>query len=314
MPPQWDPEIPIPPAPFNEAHCRLALKLKEAGLSWKPQVGCFVWDRDGSIEASSPFGNNIYFILDMKPFLRRFGGIERISSALVWLPTWHQACWICERLGVDPDVVGGVNRGKAEAMAGEDLLDLYEVILSVLQGTLGFNRAGAGEEAERETWLCGPLDDLEACSPDWEGELKESLRKLFASRRLAVLSTQRDGKPYASLVAFAATADLRQLLFATTRSTRKFSYMASDPNVAMLIDNRTNEVSDFRNAMAVTALGTVEEIAITGDKELRAIYLAKHPYLKGFVASPTCAFLRITVQTYYVVQRFQHVLELHVGE
>ena len=41
-------------------------------------------------------------------------------------------------------------------------------------------------------------------------------------------------------------------------------------------------------------------------------YLAKHPELKDFVLSPSCALLKITVNTYYVVNRFQNVLELHM--
>ena len=73
--------------------------------------------------------------------------------------------------------------------------------------------------------------------PNWETNYKPS----FHRRRLAVLATQHEGKPYASLVAFAATDDLKTIIFATTRSTRKFVYLSSNPAVALLIDNRTNE-------------------------------------------------------------------------
>jgi hypothetical protein len=34
--------------------------------------------------------------------------------------------------------------------------------------------------------------------------------------------------------------------------------------------------------------------------------------LKEFVSSPTCALLKMDVETYYVVSRFQNVLELHI--
>jgi hypothetical protein len=42
-------------------------------------------------------------------------------------------------------------------------------------------------------------------------------------------------------------------------------------------------------------------------------YLAKHPHLKDFVQSPTCALCQIRVQSYYVVSHFQSVVEVQVG-
>jgi nitroimidazol reductase NimA-like FMN-containing flavoprotein (pyridoxamine 5'-phosphate oxidase superfamily) len=54
-----------------------------------------------------------------------------------------------------------------------------------------------------------------------EAKLRELLAELFDSQRSAVLATQGGGQPYCSLMAFAATGDLRDLLFATLRATRK---------------------------------------------------------------------------------------------
>jgi hypothetical protein len=42
------------------------------------------------------------------------------------------------------------------------------------------------------------------------------------------------------------------------------------------------------------------------------VYLGKHPYLEGFVTSPTCALLRIKVEKYIVVTRFQEVREIQM--
>ena len=41
----------------------------------------------------------------------------------------------------------------------------------------------------------------------------EQITALFDSQQLAVLSTQKNDQPYASLVAFAASEDLEQILF-----------------------------------------------------------------------------------------------------
>jgi general stress protein 26 len=145
-------------------------------------------------------------------------------------------------------------------------------------------------------------------------QLKRRLAELFNSQKLAVLSTHNAGQPYASLVAFATTEDLRHLLFATTRSTRKYANIKSDARVAMLMDNRSNRDSDISNAIAVTATGTTNEIDNKNRDPFLSTYLTKHPHLKDFVNSPSCALIRMKVDTYYLVSKFQRVFELHVAE
>ena len=147
---------------------------------------------------------------------------------------------------------------------------------------------------------------------DAEAKLKNELKKLFKKQRLAVLATHKNGQPYSSLVAFAVTEDLKHIIFATSRSTRKYEHFSSDGRVALLIDNRTNKVADFHSAIAVTAVGTAIEPDENNRQQLVQLYLAKHPHLKDFVQSPTCALVQVSVKTYYVVRTFQNVMELHV--
>ena len=143
------------------------------------------------------------------------------------------------------------------------------------------------------------------------GELTKVLKDLFVSQRLAVLSTQGQGQPYSSLVAFAEADDLRTLLFATLRSTRKFSNLTEDHRVAMLVDSRSNRESDFHNAVAVTAVGRAEEATGVDRERLMEVYLLKHPHLADFAASPGNALVRVSIDD-YVVSRFQRVLSLRM--
>jgi nitroimidazol reductase NimA-like FMN-containing flavoprotein (pyridoxamine 5'-phosphate oxidase superfamily) len=138
------------------------------------------------------------------------------------------------------------------------------------------------------------------------------IRDLLDSQRLAVLSTQDHGQPYSNIVAIAATADLRYLLFATTRATRKYANLMADSRVAVLVDNRRNDPADFAEAAALTALGQAWELQGTERQQLLEVYLNKHPYLEKFVAAPTCALLRIKVDKYIVVTRFQEVREIQI--
>ncbi len=147
---------------------------------------------------------------------------------------------------------------------------------------------------------------------DEELQLKRILRELFRSQLFAALATQQLTRPYSNLVAFATTDDLKNIIFATKRATNKYSNLLSNNNVSILIDNRTNRDSDFRNAVAVTAMGMAEEVRENQIDELRSLYLIKHHNLERFVHSPDSALFKIKVKKYFVVRNFQEVMELKV--
>ncbi len=144
-------------------------------------------------------------------------------------------------------------------------------------------------------------------------QLRVTIKQILDSQKLAVLATQEDGRPYGSLVAFAATEDMKNLLFATTRATRKYANLVRNRSVALVIDTRTNQTADFADAAAITVLGDAEEVADHERRDLLSIYLGKHPYLGEFVESPTTALLRVHIKTCILVNRFQNVQELHVN-
>jgi heme iron utilization protein len=146
-----------------------------------------------------------------------------------------------------------------------------------------------------------------------EEQTRQLLKELLISQRFAVLSTQSGAGPYASLIAFWTPGDLSQVVFATMRQTRKFSYLLASPRVALLFDSRSNRDADVQEAMAVTVTGTAAELT---DENARAAvsrpFLAKHPQLTSFVAAPGCALVSVAVDTYYVVTHFQSVVEVRM--
>ena len=146
---------------------------------------------------------------------------------------------------------------------------------------------------------------------DPEG-IRRVLRELLSTQRLAVLSTHAGGQPYASLVAFACSDDLRFLHFVTPRTTRKFSNLQHDGRVALLVTSSANQEVDFHEAMAVTVVGSAGEISGPEKEAALERYLGKHPYLEAFARSPTCAFVQVHARTYILVKNFQHVMELHL--
>lgn len=135
------------------------------------------------------------------------------------------------------------------------------------------------------------------------------VRKLAASQRLAVLSTEERGSPYSSLIAFAASPDLKTLVFATPRPSRKFSNLSSNPRVSLLIDNRLNREEDFAEAAAATLLGCAREVTAEERESCLDLFLLKHPSLAVFARSPEVAVFRVDVEACHVVNHFQCVPE-----
>ena len=143
-------------------------------------------------------------------------------------------------------------------------------------------------------------------------ELSELVKDLLASQRFAVIATQSEGQPYINLVAFAEADNLRSLLFVTERGTKKYSNSIANKRVAMLVDSRTNRASDLSKAIAITALGTIEEVAKDNKDYLSGIFLSKHPQLEDFLSKPSNALMRVTV-TDYIVASFEIVRHLRTG-
>ncbi len=140
------------------------------------------------------------------------------------------------------------------------------------------------------------------------------LRTLLVRQQLAVVATLTPESPYASLVAFAASDDLRTIMFATTRATTKYRNLSANPHVSVLIDSRTHSVEDFSTGTAATAVGKAAEIPVGEAGAVVERFIGKHPHLEDFVKSPSTAMCRVDVEKYYLVTRFQHVVELDVAQ
>jgi len=139
-------------------------------------------------------------------------------------------------------------------------------------------------------------------------EIQDTIRCVLERNRLAVLSTQLNGQPHASLIAFTPLEGLRLLVFATYRSTLKYKSILEDRRLAILIEDREGDAtmrSDQR--LFLTAIGE----AIQTPAEVRQVYirthLARHPNLENFLTSPDCEFVLVAVHSYQVVSSIDDV-------
>lgn len=140
----------------------------------------------------------------------------------------------------------------------------------------------------------------------------EQITTLFNSQMLAVLSTQSENQPYASLVAFAADKNLEHIYFLTPNTTRKYENMVTNPKVAILVNNSLNKADDIYKAVSVTGIGSATVVKASDETQRLTMYLKKHPHLKGFSKAPTTAFICVAMKRYFMVNQFQNVIEIKV--
>jgi nitroimidazol reductase NimA-like FMN-containing flavoprotein (pyridoxamine 5'-phosphate oxidase superfamily) len=145
-------------------------------------------------------------------------------------------------------------------------------------------------------------------APEDPRSLAERIKALVDTEPYAVLCTQGEGQPYASLVAFAFTEDLHTAVFVTPMATRKYKLLVDCVRVALLVDNRPSHPDDMMKVEAVTATGRASEIARGPVFEQRAaLLLRKHSYLEAFVRAESCALFTIDITRFFHVSRFQEV-------
>ena len=140
-------------------------------------------------------------------------------------------------------------------------------------------------------------------------QLKNKIKELLDQQKLGVLATQGEKYPYNTLVAYAFSEDLRYIFFATRKHTRKYNNIMKHHHVSMLIDSRTNNVTDFEDAVALTVIAKMESTTLL---EHRGLYLNRFLHLKDFIEDPATTIMTLKIDKYIYVQRFQEVLELDI--
>jgi uncharacterized pyridoxamine 5'-phosphate oxidase family protein len=141
---------------------------------------------------------------------------------------------------------------------------------------------------------------------------RKTIADLLSAQKLGILATLGQTYPYQNIVAFAASGDLKNILFATRRSTGKYKNLKSRKRVAIFIDDRSNRETDFQQAAGMTAIGHALELRGRDRERSAQLFLRKHPSLREFLSASDCALFAIRVRVYYVVLHFQDVFEVRM--
>ncbi len=116
---------------------------------------------------------------------------------------------------------------------------------------------------------------------------KLKLRTLFDTQHIAVLVTDGEEWPTATLQAFGETDDL-DLIFIMNESADKYQNLVKRPKATVLIDMRdTGEVETFRvNRAVVQSIARVVERDSAEWNSLKATFLKKNPFEAPFFNAP----------------------------
>src|SRR5579864_1857229 len=125
-------------------------------------------------------------------------------------------------------------------------------------------------------------------------EEKDKLEKLFAAQHVAVLITDGDEWPTATLQAFGETEAL-DLIFIMNESAEKFQNLIKRPKATVLIDTRdTGDIPTFRVTRAVMQTVATDVKRDTDEWiSLKASFLKKNPFEAPFFNAPTLRMIRL---------------------
>lgn len=131
--------------------------------------------------------------------------------------------------------------------------------------------------------------------------IKAYIGDVFQTNNLAVLATEGNGQPHASLVAITPVDDFVHLIFATYRNTRKYNNLINNGKVAILFENRYINNLNEQKTTALTAFGYANELNKVEYEMAMQTHLLKHPTQDSFLSSTDCAIFRVVVNAYQLV-------------
>jgi len=124
---------------------------------------------------------------------------------------------------------------------------------------------------------------------------RERLEALLAREHVAVLVTQGEQWPTATMQAFAETPEL-DLIFIMQAGHQRFKNLVARPNVSVFVDDRCRgDIASFK-VSRVTIQGVATQVPSSGDQwaHLKKLFLWKNPFEAPFFELPMLKMVRVT--------------------
>ncbi|WP_045220210.1 pyridoxamine 5'-phosphate oxidase family protein [Desulfonatronum thioautotrophicum] len=133
--------------------------------------------------------------------------------------------------------------------------------------------------------------------------MHDAIRDLIQSQTICVLATSQDNTPHTSLMGYVPSQDCTTFYLATYRNTHKFANLLANPNVSLLVDNRTAKTGSQRlETMALTVHGHVQILQDPEACQSAAELLRSHlPHLQEFLAGKDIAFIAVHAKDFLLL-------------
>lgn len=134
-----------------------------------------------------------------------------------------------------------------------------------------------------------------------KGTIKEYIGAVLKTSGFAVLATEGNDQPHASLIAITPFGNFRQIIFATYRNTLKYRNLSSNNKVAVLIESGVINIKGLKQSVVLTIIGQTEEIDPAEKEAAYQAHLKRHPEMESFMLSSDCALIQVIAKSYQVV-------------
>ncbi|MBU4438341.1 MAG: pyridoxamine 5'-phosphate oxidase family protein [Acetobacterium sp.] len=119
---------------------------------------------------------------------------------------------------------------------------------------------------------------------------------------LCVLCTELNGNPHCSLMTYLLSDDLKVLYLVSTRESRKYQNLLTNPRVSVLVDTRQRlGTNPAENIVSVTFEGLFHPLA-DPETQIVRIHLAQaHPELNAILKNPDCVIFGIHLKSFLLL-------------
>jgi general stress protein 26 len=143
-----------------------------------------------------------------------------------------------------------------------------------------------------------------------EQEIQKNIFNVLEGQKFGIFTSVSElNDPHPTLVAYTISTNLKEIVFATPESTRKFRNIILRPHVSFFWDSRINSADDIKNAFTVSAIGEAEILNEPQLSIAKQAYLKRHPYMEDFIETPTTRLVSVKVKRFELVSQFQNVFE-----
>ena len=131
--------------------------------------------------------------------------------------------------------------------------------------------------------------------------IKEYIEAVLKTSGFAVLATDGNGQPHASLIAITPFGNFRQIIFATYRDTLKYRNLSNNNKVAVLIESGVINIKGLNQSVVLTIIGHTEEVSVEENEAAYQAHLKRHPEMESFMLSSDCTLILVIAQSYQLV-------------